>query len=260
MAKALTRVPGFDEIVFENRNKEYGAYDIRKKYHRALLISFILGMIVLCAAIIVPYFRTTILQHKGEKKEREVIALMENLERPDELEIEAPPPPPPAEAQQQIKYVAPVIVDSIKPEEEVQIMTMDESVETIQDEEVVEVVEVVHEEIEEYKPPEEVFIIVEEMPEFPGGVEGIYQFINENVQYPQVAQENQIEGNVFLKFCVTYQGKIDQISVVRGVDPSLDAEAIRLVSILPQWTPGRQAGNPVNVWYQLRIQFKLLNK
>lgn len=260
MAKEITRVPGLDEIVFENRNKEYGAYSLRRKYHRALLISFILGITVLCAAILIPYFRTTILQLKGAKKEREVIAMMENLDRPDDLEVEAPPPPPPVEAVQQIKYVAPEIVDSIKPEEEVQIMTMDESVETIQDEEVVEVVEIVHEEVEEYKPPEEVFIIVEEMPEFPGGTEGLFKFIYENVQYPQVAKENQIEGNVYLKFCVTYQGKIDQISVVRGVDPSLDAEAIRLISILPHWIPGRQAGNPVNVWYQLRIQFKLLNQ
>ena len=139
-------------------------------------------------------------------------------------------------------------------------LTMDESVETVQDEEVVEIVETQHEEVEEYKPPDEVFIIVEEMPEFPGGTEALFQYIYDHIQYPQVALENQIEGNVFVKFCVTYQGKIEQVSIFRGVDPSLDAEAIRLIGTLPNFRPGKQAGNPVNVWYQFRIQFQLLNK
>src|SRR4030043_1630955 len=170
MAKELTRIPGFDDIVFENRNKEYGAYNMRKRYHRTLLIGFIIGIIALAAAIITPYFRATALQIKSKEKEREIIAVMENLDQPDELQIEAPPPPPPAETQQQIKYVAPEVVDSIKPEEEMQLLTMDESVETIEDEEVVEVVEVVEEEVEEYKPPAEVFVIVEESPSFPGGM------------------------------------------------------------------------------------------
>jgi protein TonB len=258
MAKELTRIPGFDDIVFENRNKEYGAYSLRKKYHRTLLIGFIIGIIVLSAAIITPYFRASALQIKSREKEREVIAVMENLDQPDDLQIEAPPPPPPAETQQQIKYVAPEVVDSIKPEDDVQLLTMDETVETIQDEEVVEVVEVVEEEVEEYKPPAEVFVIVEEMPEFPGGTEALFKFIYDNIQYPQIALENAIEGNVIVRFCVTYQGKIEKAEVIRGIHPSLDAEAIRLINLLPTWKPGRQAGNPVNVWYTLRVQFQLL--
>jgi protein TonB len=258
MATDLNRIPGFDEIVFENRNKEYGAYNMRKKYHRALLIGFIIGIVVLCAAIITPYFRASAQQKISKQKEREVIAVMEHLDQPDELQVEAPPPPPPAETQQQLKYVAPEVVDSIKPEEEVQLMTMDETVETIQDEEVVEVVEVVEEEIEEYKPPAEVFVIVEEMPSFPGGNEALFKFIYDNIEYPQDALENAIEGNVVVRFCVTYQGKIEQAEVIRGIHPSLDAEAVRIINKLPSWNPGKQAGNPVNVWYTLRVQFQLL--
>jgi protein TonB len=258
MAKELTRIPGFDDIVFENRNKEYGAYNMRKRYHRTLLIGFIIGMIALAAAIITPYFRASALQIKSKEKEREIIAVMENLDQPDELQIEAPPPPPPAETQQQIKYVAPEVVDSIKPEDEMQLLTMDESVETVVDEEVVEVVEVVEEEVEEYKPPAEVFVIVEEMPEFPGGTEALFKFIYDNIQYPQIALENSIEGNVVVRFCVTYKGAIEQVSVIRGIHPSLDTEAVRIVNSLPTWKPGKQAGNPVNVWYTLRIQFQLL--
>lgn len=258
MASEFTRAPGFDDIVFENRNKEYGAYSIRKKYHRTLLFGFIIGIVVLTAVIITPYFRASAQQRSAKQKEREVVAVMENLDQPEELQIEAPPPPPPAETQQQLKYVAPEVVDSIKPEEEVQLMTMDESVESVQDEEVVEVVEVVEEEVEEYKPPAEVFVIVEEMPSFPGGTEALFKFIYDNIEYPRDALENGIEGNVVVRFCVTYQGKIEQASVIRGIHPSLDAEAVRLINSLPAWNPGKQAGNPVNVWYTLRVQFQLL--
>jgi protein TonB len=258
MVAESKRAPGFDDIVFANRNKEYGAYSIRKKYHRTLLIGFIIGMVVLTAVIITPYFRASAQQRSAKQKEREVVAVMENLDQPEQLQIEAPPPPPPAETQQQIKYVAPEVVDSIKPEEEVQLMTMDESVETVQDEEVVEVVEVVEEEVEEYKPPAEVFVIVEEMPSFPGGTEALFKFIYDNIEYPRDALENGIEGNVVVRFCVTYQGKIEQASVIRGIHPSLDAEAVRLINSLPPWNPGKQAGNPVNVWYTLRVQFQLL--
>jgi protein TonB len=258
MAAEVTRAPGFDDIVFKNRNKEYGAYSIRKKYHRTLLIGFITGIVVLTAVIITPYFRASAQQKSAKQKEREVVAVMENLDQPEELQIEAPPPPPPAESQQQIKYVAPEVVDSIKPEDELQLMTMDETVETVQDEEVVEVVEVVEEEVEEYKPPAEVFVIVEEMPSFPGGNEALFKFIYENIEYPRDALENAIEGNVVVRFCVTYQGKIEQTEVIRGIHPSLDAEAIRIIKQLPTWNPGKQAGNPVNVWYTLRVQFQLL--
>jgi protein TonB len=260
MAAERSNIPGFDDIVFEKRNKEYGAYNLRKKYHRTLLIGLISGIVALTATIITPYFRASAQQKSAKQKEREVVAVMENLNQPEQLQIETPPPPPPAETQQQIKYVAPEVVDSIKPEEEVQLMTMDESVETVQDEEVVEVAEVEEEEVEEYKPPAEIFVIVEEMPEYPGGTDALFKYIYDNIQYPQVALDNNIEGNVYVKFCVTYQGKVDQISVIRGVHPSLDAEAIRLIGTLPDWKPGRQAGNPVNVWYQFRIQFQLLKK
>jgi periplasmic protein TonB len=258
MAADKTRAPGFDDIVFENRNKEYGAYSIRKKYHRTLLIGFIIGIVVLTATIITPYFRASAQQRSAKQKEREVVAVMENLDQPEQMQIEAPPPPPPAETQQQIKYVAPEVVDSIKPDEQVALMTMDESVETVQDEEVVEVQEVVEEEVEEYKPPAEVFVIVEEMPSFPGGNEALLKYIYDNIEYPRDALENGIEGNVVVRFCVTYQGKIEQATVVRGIHPSLDAEAIRLINSLPTWNPGKQAGNPVNVWYTLRVQFQLL--
>jgi len=215
MAKEKTRIPDFDDIVFERRNKEYGAYNLRKKYHRTLLMSLLIGIIVLCATVITPYFRATTMQARGQKKEREVIAVMENLDQPeDDLTVEPPPPPPPEETQQQLKYVAPEVVDTISPEEEMQLLTADESIEIIQDEEVIEIVEDIQEEevTEEYRPPQEVFVIVEEMPEYPGGTEALFEYIYDHIQYPQVALDNSIQGNVIVRFCVTYEGKVDQIS------------------------------------------------
>jgi TonB family protein len=105
--------------------------------------------------------------------------------------------------------------------------------------------------------PTEVFVVVEEMPHYPGGDTEMMKFIYENIKYPEIAKTNNIQGRVILRFCVTYKGKIDQISILKGIDPSLDAEAMRVVGILPQWTPGKQGGKPVNVWYSLPINFQL---
>jgi protein TonB len=257
MAKERIRIPAFDDIVFENRNKEYGAYTMRKKYNRTVMWGLLIGLIIMLTAVITPYVRAKTLEGRERKKEREVVAQMENLETPDELKVELPEEPPPPQQQQQVKYVAPEVVDTVKPEDQVKIMVADEAVSNIQDQEVVEVIEQQKEEVEEYEPPAEVFIVVEEMPSFPGGDEALLKFIYDNIKYPDIALENQIQGKVIVRFCVTYKGTIDQVSVLRGVDPALDAEAIRVVKLLPQWKPGKQGGKPVNVWYIVPITFQL---
>jgi TonB family protein len=110
---------------------------------------------------------------------------------------------------------------------------------------------------EEEAVPTEVFVVVEEMPSFPGGDSEMMNFIYENIKYPENALENNIQGRVILRFCVTYKGEVNQVSVLKGVDPELDNEAMRVVSILPQWKPGKQGGKTVNVWYSLPINFAL---
>ncbi len=136
-------------------------------------------------------------------------------------------------------------------------MAMDDVAETVVDEDVgLEVIEQVQEEIEE-EAPQEVFVVVEEMPSFPGGDAELFNFIYSNINYPEIAKENNIQGRVTLRFCVTYKGTVDQVSVVRGVDPSLDEEAIRVIKMLPLWKPGKQGGKPVNVWYSVPIKFEL---
>lgn len=104
---------------------------------------------------------------------------------------------------------------------------------------------------------EEVFVVVETMPQFPGGDKALFENIYENVKYPPEAKEQGIQGKVILRFMVTARGDIDAISVVRGVHPLLDAEAVRVMGSLPRWIPGTQGGQPVNVWYSVPIAFTL---
>jgi TonB family protein len=103
----------------------------------------------------------------------------------------------------------------------------------------------------------EVYVVVEDMPAFPGGDGALLRFIAENLQYPVEAHENGIQGKVIVRFCVKKDGKVSQITIARGVEASLDAEAYRVISILPAFIPGRQGGKPVNVWYSLPITFQM---
>ena len=112
-------------------------------------------------------------------------------------------------------------------------------------------------------PPEEeeeeqvIHIRVEKMPEFPGGQDALNRFLVRNIKYPLLAQENGIQGRVVCQFVVNSDGSIVDISVVRGVEESLDKEAIRVIKSMPKWTPGRQGGKSVRVKYTLPIRFKL---
>jgi TonB family protein len=101
------------------------------------------------------------------------------------------------------------------------------------------------------------FVVVEEMPMFPGGDGALLKYIAENTMYPELAKENNIQGKVIVRFCVTSKGSVSQISVLKGVDPELDAEAIRVVNTLPTFKPGSQGGKPVPVWYMVPITFSL---
>ena len=144
MAKDLIVAPEFDDIVFKNRNKFYGAYNLRRRYHRTLLFSIFVGTLIVVAIFMVQYYRATSLQKMEQREEREVIALMENLDQPEDLNVEPPPPPPPPEAtQQQLKYVAPEVVEEVSPEDQVDLLVAAEAIDIIQDEEVTEEVEIV---------------------------------------------------------------------------------------------------------------------
>ncbi len=249
--------PSFDEIVFEHRNHEYGAYVLRKKYNRNVTIALSIGLFCILAATLTPFIMATVSANYKNKQQREVVMEMEKIDKPQDAPPPEAPPPPPEEKQevQQVKFTAPVVVDSVPPD--TKMATVEETSETVEDESVLEIKEEIKEEVVEEEAPKEIFIIVEEMPEFPGGQESLMRFIAENVKYPQVAKENDIKGKVYVRFCVTYKGDVDQASVARGVDPLLDEEALRVVKMLPKWKPGKQRGKAVNVWYTVPINFVL---
>lgn len=103
----------------------------------------------------------------------------------------------------------------------------------------------------------EIFQVVEEMPEFPGGMGECMKFLNKNIKYPAAAQEKGVQGRVIIQFVITKEGDIVNPNVVRGVDPTLDAEALRVIKMMPKWKPGKQRGQAVNVKYTVPVTFRL---
>ena len=246
----------FNDIVFAGRNKLYGAYTLRKKYNRTVIISIFLGIIVMLFAVIYPYLRSMAFYSRKGHEVRQVEIKMEKLDQPAEVISAPPPPPPPKEIIQQTRYIPPVVVDSVKRGEETQLMTADDAKTQVTNEEAVEVVDKVREEVPE-QTIEEPFVAVEEMPVPEGGPEGLHKFISDKTRYPAIARENNIQGKVYVKFCVTAKGTVDQVSILKSVDPELDAEAMRVVKSFPPFTPGKQGGRPVPVWLIVNIDFKL---
>ena len=151
-------------------------------------------------------------------------------------EVKPPPPPPPP------PEIIEIVEDEVEIENEVEI----EETDTDEDEIV---------EIEE--DDEEFFMVVENMPEFPGGDLGLMKFIQKNVRYPAIAKEYNITGKVYVSFIVDKLGSVTNVKIVRGVDKNLDAEALRVVSLLPNYKPGKQRGKAVRVMFTIPINFTL---
>lgn len=259
MAKDLKRIPNFDEIVFEIRNKEYGAYVLRKKYKSTLMIASGIGILMIATLIITPYLNAKAAGYKERRAERQVEIKLENLDAPTEKVAPPPTLPPPVDVVQQQRYIPPQVVDSIKPEDVKQLMTADQAQTEVTNKDVIEAVQDVKEEVQEAETEPQPFVVVEEMPSFPGGELELLKYLAAHTQYPLLAQENNIQGKVMVRFCVTSKGGIDMVSVIRSIDPSLDAEAIRVVKALPAFKPGKQGGKPVPVWYSVPIIFQILN-
>jgi protein TonB len=255
MAREFSRIQSFDDIVFEIRNQQYGAYLLRKNYNRNVIISLFIGILILSTAVIAPYLSAKVSEFSQKRAERQVEIKMENLDKPIE-QVAPPPPPPPADMVQAQKYIPPVVVDTVKPEEVSRLMTADEAQTEVTNEEVVETREI-KVEVQEEDAVAEPFYVVEEMPMFIGGPLELQKYLAEHTQYPEVAKENNIQGRVIVKFCVTPKGGVDQVSILKGVDPELDKEAIRVVNTLPAFRPGKQGGMAVPVWFVVPINFQI---
>ncbi len=254
MKRKTEPVPGFDEIIFENRNKEYGAYDLRKHYKSNASIS-VLGGTIFCSAIVILLSLNT---EKSIARYEPVINIMEMDKSITVVVPEQDTKPPEAIAQ---------VVRNVAPEVSTDTSTVftpppinDDIVRNTKDREVNDTNIVFHDNPEPIFPDEpEPLISVKEMPEFPGGIPELMNYISKNLKYPDEAINNNIQGRVVLKFVVRADGSIGRTEIIAGVDTLLNTEAVRVVKGLPAFKPGRQDGTPVPVWFTIPVLFKLDN-
>ena len=161
-------------------------------------------------------------------------------------ETTPPPPPPPVQEVEVLNVV----------EDDVETESIEINTEDDKDVEVV-IAAPVEDPVEEEE-EEVVFVVVETMPEFPGGQQALFKYLSENVKYPVIAQENGIQGRVICQFVVNKDGSIVDVEVVRsGGDASLDKEAVRVIKSMPKWKPGKQRGKAVRVKYTVPVNFRL---
>jgi protein TonB len=257
----------FDDLIFENRNKEYGAYNIRKKYNFYLLLSISAALLIGSAAVIIPYLSVLNMYQvtgTGGGGRRLVSVQMEKLELPEEEIYVAPAiPPPPAGVQQVERYVAPIIADTVLPTDNIQ-----QSVAEIQaappdntNQELTVSTNASERELtggDIGDGGDEPFILVEVKPTFKGGdIEKFREWVQKRVKYPEEAQNNGIQGRVYLTFVIERDGTVSNVNIVRGVDRLIDTEAQKAIESSPKWSPGLQRGRPVRVRFSIFLNFTL---
>ena len=211
----------------------------------------LMGLVVALAVLFVGFEWSSTISKLDET------VIVQDVLAEEEIEITQrdptpPPPPPPPEPE------VPEIIDVVEERVENQI-----DLSSLEDDQS-------RAQVATYTPPpppkaveeeatEEIFVVVEQQPEFPGGMSALMKFLSDNIKYPVIAQENGIQGRVITTFVVERDGSITDMNVVRGQDPSLDKEAVRVIKTMPRWKPGQQRGKPVRVRFTLPVQFRLAN-
>lgn len=268
------------DLIFEGKNKEYGAYELRKasakRHNRAMLVI----LIVLIAIALLGLLANTVLQQVEARPEDQIEQTLIDYSA-DEQEEEEPEEEQQRVEEQQPEALPEEILNTVKATE-LQITRDEEVVEEIKSQDELKETDTAvgttdfdkgtddlnvvreHKEeiiVEEKKPEpvedNKVFDVVEQKPQFPGGEAALLKYVADHIRYPAMAQENNIQGRVIVQFVVTKTGSVGEVKVVRGKDPDLDKEAVRVVKSLPKFVPGKMNGHAVNVWYTLPIQFKL---
>jgi len=260
---------GINDIIFENKNKEYGAYILRKLYKKhvtiAMWIAIVFSTLSTSYPLILEYLSP---KEEASQKKLRIIDYTQLSEPPsidkkeEVVQVEAPPP-----LKSTIKFLPPVVkpdaevtdeyipsqdelknVDAGKTTQEGDPTGVDYSLLEVKEEPKV---------VEEPDQVGEVFTFVEEMPSFPGGNEEMMRFFAENIKYPEIAKRAGVEGKVFLSFVVTKQGVIRDPQLAKGIGAGCDEEALRVIRMMPNWKPGKQNGNAVSVRVAIPIVFRL---
>ena len=273
MAKIDLIDNGWVDLVFEGKNQAYGAYQLRKNTGKRNLWSIFIMLIA--AALIAAVVGANAIISAANEGEADIAAdvnLSALAEKKPEVEEKAPvkieEAKPVEQVKSSIKFVPPVVKEDKDVREDKELKSQDELNQNTTaiggfdgkgntddaDAQVLKAVEEVAQ--PEPKPAEDkIFDVVEQQPTFKEG--DVRAWLARNMQYPPVAAENGIQGRVVVGFVVERDGSISHVQILRGVDPSLDKEAMRVVKSMPKWNPGMQNGSPVRVKYNVPVQFKL---
>lgn len=264
------------DLVFEGRNKAYGAYRLRKSTTKRNILAMVAVVILLVVAFIILTVKNFVDEQRAKVAMTQVAELT-NYDQPKkkaevkQKKVEVEPERVVERVKSSIKFTAPVIKkdEEVKPDEELktqdELMSTKTAIGTFDvkgnddaNGEILKAKEVIAEpEPPKHEEENKVFDIVEQQPLFPGGPAALLKYLSENTKYPVVAQENGVQGRVTVQFVVEKDGSISDVHVLRGVDPSLDKEAVRVVKSMPRWTPGKQNGITVRVNYRVPVLFKL---
>ena len=264
------------DLVFEGRNKAYGAYRLRKSTTKRNVLAMVAVVILLIVAFIILTVKNFVDEQRAKVAMTQVAELT-NYKQPEkkaevkQKKVEVEPERVVERVKSSIKFTAPVIQkdEEVKPDEELktqdELMSTKTAIGTFDvkgnddaNGEILKAKEVIAEpEPPKHEEENKVFDIVEQQPLFPGGPAALMKYLSENTKYPVVAQENGVQGRVTVQFVVEKDGSISDVHVLRGVDPSLDKEAVRVVKSMPRWTPGKQNGITVRVNYRVPVLFRL---
>ena len=276
MAKIDLIDNGWVDLVFEGKNQAYGAYQLRKNTgtrNLKALITMFVGFAIIAAIVIAKVSIENYIasQNAAIKADVELQSLAEKkeakVEKKDEPEVEKVEI---ERVKSSVAFTVPEIKKDNEVKEEQEMKSQEELQETNtaigafnvegNDETAGEVLKA-KEVIAEPEPPKveetKVFDVVEQMPSFPGGQGALMSWLGSNIKYPVVAEENGVQGRVVCTFVVERDGSITDVKVVRGVDPSLDKEAVRVLKAMPKWIPGKQNGSAVRVKYTVPVTFRL---
>lgn len=258
------------DLVFEDKNQTYGGYVLRKLSSKRTMIALIISVIVFTIGVsspaIIKSIRPTSVEKDVSVRTLADIKLDKPKEKVDELIKELPPPPP---LKNVIKFTAPVIkpdeqvADEEEPKTQQEVQDSKAAIGTINydkgtDDPTAEMPDVMptsdQQIVEEKIEP---FLVVEQMPDFPGGESELYKYLQQNIKYPPMARESGITGTVYVRFIVDKRGNISNVTLLRGIGGGCDEEAIRVVSGMPAWNPGKQNGMAVPVYFTLPVKFIL---
>lgn len=264
------------DLVFEGRNQAYGAYQLRKGTSKRNIWALLI--VGLAAALLYLGLQLQKMAEANKKVENTQAVELAKLqtEKKKEAKVEKKevirqePEKVVEQVKSSVKFTAPVIKrdEEVKEEDEIKLDEVQKSDKAVGaftvegNDEVGGAVLKAKEDIAAPEPPKhveetKVFTVVEQMPMFPGGDAALMSYLANNIHYPTVAAENGVQGRVVVGFVVERDGSITDVSVLRGVDPSLDREAMRVVKSMPRWTPGKQNGSAVRVKYQVPVAFRL---